>query len=83
MAILGPVVEAFVRTMFDARSDLAFGCAIGTKLVGDKAFRHKTVSLHQSVKQSFCRLLVAPALEDFIQYNPILINCWPNRKVCS
>ncbi len=80
MAILGSIVEPFVRTVLDARSNLALGCAIGSKLVGDKAFRHKTMSFHQSVKQSFGRRLVAATLKNFVKHDPNLINRTPQPE---
>lgn len=39
MAVFGAVVQAVVRTMFDAWRNLAFGRAAGSQLVGNEAFR--------------------------------------------
>lgn len=71
MRVFGPGVEAHMRAILDARSDLTLGCATRSKLVGDKGFQHKTVSFHHSVKPAVRRFLVASALKDFVKYDPI------------
>ncbi len=80
MAVLGSIVETFVRSMFEARSNLALGRAVGSELVGDEAFWCSPLPLHQSVQQTSRGLLVAPTLENFIQYNAVLIDGAPEPE---
>ena len=77
MAVLGSIVEAFVRPVFDAWSNLTFGRAVGSQLVGDEALWCSPLLLNHLIQQAFCCFLIAPTLENFIQNNAILINRAP------
>lgn len=47
VAVLGTVVEVFVRSVFDAGCNLSFGRTLGSKLACDETLRHTAVLLHQ------------------------------------
>ena len=81
MAFLGAVIQAFVRSVLDARRNLAFGRAVGSELIGDEALRCSPLLLHQSVQQAFHGFLIAPTLENLIQNNAVRINCAPQPEL--
>lgn len=81
MAVLGSIVEAFVRPVFDARNNLAFGCAVGSEFVGDETLRRSPLLLHQPEQQTFRSFLIASTFKNFIQYNAILTNIAPQPEL--
>ena len=74
MRILGPVVQAFVGSLFDVRHDLPPGCSIGAQLVSDHPLRRDTLLLQKTGQQSPGSLGVATALNDFVEHIPVLID---------
>ena len=80
MAVLRPIVEAFVRPMLNAPREFTFGCTIGPQLVGDETFWRPLLSLHQPVQQAFRCFLIALSLKNFIQNNAVLINSAPQPE---
>ena len=76
MAVLGPIVQAFVGAMFKSGRDLASGRTVGTQLVRDDPFG-QAEPLDQCFQQTLCGTLVAFGLQDFLQNDPLLVNRAP------
>lgn len=76
-------IEAFVRPVFDAWSNLAFGRAVGSELVGDETLWRSPLLLHHLIQQTFCGFLIAPMLKNFIQNNAVLINRTPQAELLA
>lgn len=70
MAVLGTIVEPFVRPVVEPGHELAFGRTIGLELVRDDPLGSRSLAFHQLAQRSF----VAPGLEDFVQNSAMLIN---------
>ena len=81
MTVLGSIVEAFVRSVFDAWSYLGFGRAVGSELVVDEPLRCAPLLLHQPIQQAFRCILISPRLKDFIQNNAVLIHSAPQPEL--
>ena len=79
MAVLGPVVKAFVGAMFKAGRDLASGRTVGAQLVRDDPFG-QTKPLDQGFQKTLCGTLVALRLQNFLQNDPLLINRAPEPE---
>ena len=81
--IVCPVVEAFVRAVFNIRHKLAFGRTIRTQLVGDHAFWLDTLFLEEPDEQTLCCLCIAPGLNGFIKTIFILLHGAPKPVLLS
>jgi hypothetical protein len=77
MGVFGPVVEALVLAMLDPGHDLALGRGVALELVGDQHPRGSTLLLEELAEQAFGGLLVAPALDENIEIEAILVDGTP------
>ena len=77
MRILGPIIEPFVRAMFDARHQLGFCGGIGTQLVGHHHTRCGTLVLEQLAHQTQGSPLVPSALQQGVKNVTIRIDGAP------
>ncbi|KQO83270.1 hypothetical protein ASF29_00015 [Rhizobium sp. Leaf262] len=72
MRTLGPVVQALVRSVFDAGHDLPPGRSIGAQLVSDHPLRCDALLLQKVGRQSSVSLGVEAVLNNFIKHIPVL-----------
>src|SRR3954463_9281765 len=77
VGILRPVVEAFVLAMLDARHDLPLGGTVAAQLVGDQHTRRSPLLLQQLAQQALGCFLVAPALDEDVENEALLIDRAP------
>ena len=63
--------------MLDPRHDLSLGRGVALQLVGDQHTRCATLLLEELAQQSFGGLLVAPALDENIENEAVLVNGTP------
>src|SRR6266404_8738102 len=77
MGVFGPVIEAFVLPMFDPGHDLPPGRGVALQLVGNEHTRRSTLLLEELAEQAFGGLLVAPALDQNIENEAILVDGTP------
>ena len=77
MRILRTVIQAFVLPVFDTQQDLALGCAIAGKFVGDEHTRHVLAAFEELAEELLGCRLVPAALNQDIQHGAMLINCSP------
>src|SRR5271169_567744 len=77
MGIFGPVIEALMLPMLDPGHDLPLGRGVALQLVGDKHTRCAPLLLEELAEQAFGGLLVAPALDQNIENEPILVDGTP------
>jgi hypothetical protein len=59
--------------MLDPRHDLAVGSGVAPQLVGDEHTRGSTLLLEELAEQTFGGLLVAPALDENIEHEAVLV----------
>src|SRR3954465_15134536 len=83
MRILGPVVQSFVPPMFDRGHHLVFRGAVARQLVRDHHTRHAGLPLQQLAKQALGGLLVAPALDQNVEHDPILVDGPPEPMLLA
>ena len=60
--------------MFNTRHDLSFGCAVAGEFVRDHHTRCYALLLKQLSQQAFGRFGIAPALNQDVEYGPVLIH---------
>src|SRR5258706_3270758 len=77
MGVFGPVVEALVLTMLDPGHDLLLGSGVALQLVGDQHTRGSTLLLEELAEQALGGLLVAPALDENIKNEAVLVDGTP------
>src|SRR5690242_20642386 len=77
MGVFGPVVEALVLAMLDPGHDLPLGRGVAFQLVGDQHTRGSTLLLEELAQQPFGGLLVAPALDENIENQAVLVDGTP------
>jgi len=77
MGVFGPVIEALVLPMLDPGHDLPLGSGVALKLVGDEHTRGSTLLLEELAEQPFGGLLVAPALDENIENEAVLVDGAP------
>src|SRR5690242_2839142 len=77
MGVLGPVIETLVLPMLDPGHDLPLGSGVALQLVGDEHTRGSTLLLEELAEQAFGGLLVAPALDENIENEAILVHGTP------
>ena len=75
--VFRPIVEALVLAVLDARHDLLFGRAVGAQLIRDHDPRSSALPLQQLAEQAFGCLLVAPALNQNVHHDAVLIHSAP------
>jgi hypothetical protein len=71
------VIEPFVLAMLDARHDLLLRRAVGAQLVGHHDARRPALLLQELAQQPLGRLLVAPALDQGIEHEAVLVDRAP------
>ena len=73
--------------MLDAREQLTVSDAIASQLVGHNHPRHVLQTLQQPVEEAFRGVAIAPGLNEYVEYNAILIDGAPkivrNRPVST
>src|SRR6202030_438075 len=74
MGVFSPVIEALVLSMLDPRHDLSLGRGVALELVGDEHTRGSTLLLEELAEQAFGGLLVAPALDENIKNEAVLVD---------
>src|SRR6201995_165444 len=77
MRILCPVVEALMLPVLNAGYNLPLGGAIAAQLVGDQHTGRSQVLLEQLAEQALGGLLVATALHEDVENEPLLVDRAP------
>src|SRR5260370_24127941 len=77
MGVFRPVIEALVLPMLDARHGLPLGRGVALQLVGDEHTRCSILLLEELAEQTFGGLLVAPALDENIENEAVLVDGTP------
>ena len=77
MGVFGPVIESLVLPMLDPGHDLPLGSGVALQLVGDEHTRGSTLLLEELAEQAFGGLLVAPALDENIKNEAVLVDGAP------
>src|SRR6266849_2476088 len=77
MGVFGPVIEALVLPMLDPGHDLPLGRGIAPQLVGDEHTRGSALLLEELAEQALGGLLVAPALDENIENEAVLVDGTP------
>src|SRR5258707_10306203 len=77
MGVFGPVIEALVLPMLDPGHDLPLGSGVALQLVGDEHTRGSTLLLEELAEQAFGGLRVAPALDENIKNEAVLVDGTP------
>jgi len=77
MGVFGPVIEALVLPMLDPGHDLPLGSSVAPQLVGDEHTRGSALLLEELVEQALGGLLVAPALDENIENEAVLVDGTP------
>jgi len=81
MRVFGLVIEPLVLPMLDPGHDLPFGCGVALELVGDEHTRGFTLLLEELAEQAFGGLLVAPALNQDIENEAVLVDGTPEQML--
>src|SRR5918911_1557491 len=74
MRVLGPVVQALVPAVLDPGHQLLLRRRIARQLVGDHDPRRPALLLEQLAQQALGRFLVAPALDEHVERDPVLVD---------
>ena len=77
MGVFGPVIETLVLAMLDPGHDLPLSRGAALELVGDEHTRGSTLFLEELSEQAFGGLLVAPALNQDIENEAMLVDGTP------
>src|ERR1700752_148869 len=83
MRILCPVVEALVLPVLNAGHNLPLGGAIAAQLVGDQHTGCSQVLLEQLAEQALGGLLVATALHEDVENEPLLVDRAPEPMLLA
>src|SRR5437762_8852881 len=83
MGVFGPVIEALVLPMLDPGHDLPLGRGVALQLVGDEHTRGSTLLLEELAEQAFGGLLVAPALDENVENEAVLVDGTPEPVLLS
>src|SRR5215207_4171833 len=75
--------KPFVPPMRDREHHLTLCGAVARQLVRDHDARHAGLALEQLAKQAFGGLLVAPALDENVEHDPILVDRPPQPVLLS
>jgi len=81
--ILRPIIEALVLPMLDAGHDLPLGRGVAAQLVGDQHTRRPPLLLQKLAQQAFSGSLVAPALDQDIENEALLVNRPPEPMLLA
>ncbi len=71
------------HTIWQKRTRLDLDCAIAFQLICDKHPRHVYQALELFVDEPLCRLLIPPALDQDVQYIPLLIQGMPQTVMLA
>src|SRR6202045_1200021 len=77
MGVFGAVIEALVLPMLDPGHDLPLGSGVALQLVRDEHTRGSTLLLEELAEQALGGLLVAPALDENIENEAVLVDGTP------
>src|SRR4051812_46090726 len=66
--------KAFMPPMLDRGHHLTLGGAVAGQLIRDHHTRHASLALQQLAEQALGGLLVAPALDQGVEHDPILVD---------
>lgn len=83
MGVFRPIVQAFVRAMFDAGHDIVFCGTIGPELVGDHHAGRTALSFQELSYQTLCGLGITAALDQNVEDEAILIDGTPEPVFLS
>src|SRR3954452_1611032 len=83
VGILRPIIETLVLPMLDAGHDFTLGRCVAAQLVSDQHTRRAALLLQQLAQQALGRLLVAPALDEDIENEALLVNRAPEPMLCA
>ena len=83
MGIFGPVIEALVLPMLDPGHNLLFGGGVALQLVGDEHTRCPTLVLEKHAEQALGGLRVAPALDEDVKTEALLVAGTPEPSRAS
>src|ERR1700753_603843 len=83
MRILCPVVEALVLPVLNAGHNLPLGGAIAAQVVGDRHTGRSQVLLEQFAEQALGGLLVATALHEDVENEPLLVDRAPEPMLLA
>ena len=75
--ILCPIVEAFMLAVLDAGHDLPLGGSVAAQFVGDQHTRRPQLPFQKLAEQAFGGLLVAPALDQNVENEALLVDRAP------
>ncbi|CDZ67315.1 Hypothetical protein NGAL_HAMBI2605_55950 [Neorhizobium galegae bv. orientalis] len=81
MRVFRPIVQAFMRAVFDTRHDIAFCCAIGAELFGDYHTLRTALPFQKLSHQPFDSLGIATVLHRHVENKAVLINGAPLASV--
>src|SRR3954471_6296654 len=81
--ILGSVIQALVPPVLDRGHHLSLGGAVAGQLVRDHHTRGPALLFQQLAEQSLGGLLVAPALDENVEHEAILVHCAPEPVLLS
>src|SRR5258708_39135049 len=77
MGVFGAVIEALVVPMLDPGHNLPLGSGVALQLVRDEHTRGATLLLEELAEQALGGLLVAPALDENIENEAVLVDGTP------
>src|ERR1700758_3299335 len=77
MRVFGPIIEALVLPLLNPGHDLPLGSGVALQLVGDDHTRGSTLLLEELAQEAFVGLLVAPALDENIENEAVLVDGTP------
>ena len=77
MGVFGPVIEALVLLMLDPGHDFPLSSGVAPQPVGDEHPRGSTLLLEELAEQAFGGRLVAPALDENIENEAVLVGGMP------
>jgi hypothetical protein len=77
MTVFGSIVQAFMLPMLHARHDNPLCGGVARQLIGDHHTRSDALLLEQLAQQALGRLRVAPALDQNVEYDSMLVHGAP------
>ncbi len=80
MAILGPVVQALVRSVAEARRNIALRRGVGAEPVGDDPLWDGSSPFQQGDQKPFRGRLVPSRLENLVEHHAMLIDGAPEPE---
>ena len=83
MGVFSPVIEALVLPVLDPGHDLPLGGAIAAQLVSDQHTGRSQLRLEQLAEQALGGLLVATALHEDVENEPLMVNRAPKLMLLA